>query len=686
MAAYEAWTVEWDMPTLVLDPFTRDVGDGWGEVRAGLVWAVVSGTPADHGVTGSRARHQMATRNLNYIDLIDLGTSYDVLDLLLPIRPGVVATGADFRVAIEARSSNSSNDWARWDIEFRTSGELAARHRRQIGGVQSNYAYVTLPFTYSAPDVVWSRFLLSGNDMYGKAWLNDFGDEPESWSAIELGGAAGVPAGTQAGVRSFINSANTNDLPVRVEFDSFQVAVPERYVDVTSYVDTAKEPFSTTSGDTPEASADTGGAVLPFVNPDQRFTPGNIRSPYHPNIRPGSRIRVRETILDQVFARLTGYVQYPEIAAWTQSTGEQPRDQQIGIPVVDRVAWIAQGRRMVSTLAEYIMYNAGPSLVAYWPLGESEGPDVNAAVGAPWTLTQKKGVIGSGNAPDSDPASITYGSAGIAPADDLSSIEFAPSIQTNLVNEYATFFTLIGTRPTPVTLSTGQVLTIVCWTRASEVLDPSLGADLIFLKSSADDANSARIQILGDTISAQAVWAGDWDGSVSGPPVTKDQPIPVAFRVGFDPDVVELWVRGEVYTDTMTVTTATTAVFDQLEIGGNTTFFGGYPGWVNHVQVYIGAEDDWTHDDFLAQYEMGLAGLERQTTGERIRTVLQYAGVDPADLGRIDQGASLMQRAALAGMNPIDAVTAAVETEQGEFYADGDGQPVFADRVRLYNI
>jgi hypothetical protein len=83
---------------------------------------------------------------------------------------------------------------------------------------------------------------------------------------------------------------------------------------------------------------------------------------------------------------------------------------------------------------------------------------------------------------------------------------------------------------------------------------------------------------------------------------------------------------------------------------------------------------------------MGLFGLERQSTGERIRTILQYAGVDPSELGRIDNGASLMQVARMAGRGPMDLVAEAVATEQGEFYADGSGLPVFTGRVRLYNI
>lgn len=221
----------------VEDGFDRAESNGWGTSDSGQLWVVVSGTAADHSVAVSRAQHNMATRNLNYIDLVDTGLSdLGVIDIRLPIRPGVVATGADFRVAIEARSSNSSNDWARWDVEFRTSGVLAARHRRQIGGAQTNHAYVTLPFTYGAASVVWSRFRLVGDDMYGKVWLTNLADEPGGWSATQDDGAAGVPAGSQAGVRSFINSSNSNALPLLVEFDNFRMINPQTFSGLTRSV------------------------------------------------------------------------------------------------------------------------------------------------------------------------------------------------------------------------------------------------------------------------------------------------------------------------------------------------------------------------------------------------------------------------------------------------------------------
>lgn len=454
------------------------------------------------------------------------------------------------------------------------------------------------------------------------------------------------------------------------------------WTDVTARVDTASAPFVVSDGDTPEASADTGGFTLPLQNHDQAFTPGNTLSALA--LRPGMRVRVRETIDGKVFDRGAGYTAYPEIEAWTESNASAPRDQLLMLPVIDRAAWLAQGRTFISTLAEHIIFHGGAALVGYWPLNESEGPDVHPAVGAPWTLTQTRRDVGSGNPSSDGSPEIAYGATGIAPADDASSITFAPAFAADPFVEYDSSIMLVGTRPTPLTLAAGQVLTVACWIRSTEVIPASSAALPVNLQSSANSDITAQIGMSSGgsgLFNAFGANDADWSGFIEfGPPIPVDQPMPVAIRVGFDPDVIELWVRGEVYTDTMTVTSATSAQFDLLKLGDT------YPGAVNHVQVYLGDPDDWDHDDFLAQYEAGLYGLERQSTGQRIRTLLQYAGVGGHELERVDGGASLMQVARLAGRNPMDLIAEAVETEQGEFWIAGDNQPVFADRTRLYNI
>lgn len=421
-----------------------------------------------------------------------------------------------------------------------------------------------------------------------------------------------------------------------------------------------------------------GVFVVQLRNRDDWLTPGNASSPYVSWWKQGRRCRFREIVGWLGFDLFDGFLEIPENTIRTQVVGDTDSDIVLTVTGLDLVGRHRNGRTFVSTLGEHIIFNGGTALVAYWPCGEANGPDVNTEVGGPWTLTQTTRTVAGGNPSSAAPPAITYGSVGVAPADDLGSILFAPAIAVDPVTEYDKSFLLVGKRSTPVTLAAGQVLTFACWARPTEVVPDSSAPIVISLRSSTNSDVVAHVTMNLGVIGCFGANDADWAGSVEGPPVPKDQPVPVAVRVGFSPATIELWVRGEVYTDTMTVISATSAQFDQVEIGNT------YPGAVNHVQIYLGSATDWTNTDFVAQYQMGLTGLERQTTGERINTVADYAGV-PSSQRDIDPGESLMQSASLAGKTAAQAWDEARDTEQGRLFAHG-GRLVFHDRRRIYDV
>lgn len=417
-------------------------------------------------------------------------------------------------------------------------------------------------------------------------------------------------------------------------------------------------------------------------NRDDALTPGNPLSPYVSWWKQGRRCRFREIVGWLAFDLFDGYIEIPENQIRTQVVGDTESDVTLTITGVDLVARNRNGRPFVSTLGEHIIHNGGSALVGYWPLNEAGGPDAQASVGAPWTLTETQHLFGPGSGSDVPAASITYGSTAVAPADDATCITFDPALANDAATEFDVWRYLLGTRTTPITLSSGQVVTVVCWTRWDRVIDaPGVGRSAIVaaLENSADSGDIyAMIDIDGGALEGQGGNQLDWFGLVTGPTFPLDHPVPVAVRVGFNPSTIELWVRGEVYTDTMTINTATTATFDQVRIGQ------GYPGSVSHVQVYVGAPSDWDHSDFLAQREMGLYGLERQSTGERINTIADYAGI-PASARDIDPGCSVMSVARLAGKTAAEVWDEARDTEQGRLLAHG-GRLVFHDRTRIYNV
>lgn len=673
--AYESWSVEWDMPVIADDRFNRWVYYSWG----GNWLTPTGGTVDNYNVDGSRGTILSPTGDTSSRNVLLPGSVGD-FDAVATFSVSQVSVGANINEQFRFRSVDGSNFYL-WSCAFDMSGNVDVAIIRVLAGSSTTLVSSSNVVTYEPDSDVHIYVQCRGSLLRAKIWIGDQDEPPSAWTLETTD--ANHPAG-QVGIRALLSGGNTNINPV-VRVDNLRVWVPERWVNITSRVDTAAAgPYTITSGDTPEASADTGGFGLPVQNHDQAFTPGNTLSPHAPNITPGSRIRVRETIGDRVFERGTGYVQYPEIAAWTESNQDAPRDQLITIPVVDRAAWIAQGRTLVSTLAEHVIYHGGTALRAYWPMGETEGPDVNPAIGGPWTISQAQRYNTLAFAPDAGQAAVSYGGTGVAPADELGAVTFEPSTAQAPTPDYVTSLILTGTRPAPLTLAAGQVLTVVCWTRPGELVPGALVFTLIEL--AVYDGFGNYTGFVGINIDADGNLVGygnklgSWSGTVTGPPAPTGHSMPIAVRVGFSPAVLELWVRGEVYPGVLTVGSALPLSLNVFNVAER------YPGAVNHAQVYLGDAADWSNQDFVAQHEMGLYGMERQTTGERIRTMLTYAGVDPSELGRIDDGASLMQAARLAGRNPMDLIADAVATEQGEFWIDGGNRPVFADRIRLYNV
>lgn len=413
-------------------------------------------------------------------------------------------------------------------------------------------------------------------------------------------------------------------------------------------------------------------------NRDDALTPGNPSSPYVSWWKQGRRCRFREIVGWLGFDLFDGYLEIPENTVRTQVPGDTDSDILMTVTGLDLVGRHRNGRTFVSTLGEHIIYNGAPSLVAYWPMNEADGPDVTPAIGAPWTVSEANQLNHWSYAPPG-PATITYGGQGIPAADDISSITFAPTTITTPLVDYVSSIMLTGVRPTDLTLGVGQAITVVCWTRPGELLAGATAFTLIecnYRSGLTFNAAGIFVNTSGNLVAYSN--SSDWGGTVVGPPAPINHPMPVAVRVGFSPPVMELWVRGEVYSDTMVVTTPNPATFNNLDIADR------YPGSVGHAQVYLGDPSAWTRDDFVAQYEMGLYGLERQSTGERVATVADYAGI-PASQRDIDPGESLMQAASLAGKTAAQAWDEARDTEQGRLFAHA-GRLVFHGRRRIYDV
>lgn len=448
---------------------------------------------------------------------------------------------------------------------------------------------------------------------------------------------------------------------VEVEF------TPGVWTEVTGRLDGT---YEIAGGDTPEASADPGGLALPLRNHDQEMTPGNVLGAHHP-IEPGIRCRVRDVIDGQSISLYTGYLQFPEAENWTASTAEAPRDQTIIWPFVDLVSFVDDSRTLAAALTEHIVHNGRGDLEALWPLTNERAPLLGVGpVTTPMTTTR------SSNGSGQPPLALPIPQGGNAP----------PAAEANALRCTRLYDAFTGSEAynrvlAPDTflpaIATGETVTVVFWfshQEAAAALFQQIAAFQII------GSSNINIELLRD--SATGVWTLSASGaqtatiSVGSPGL--DALLPIAIRYCPSPAAMEIWVGSVRLTTTPAGAAPTGMSLDGPDFGFQ---LGEYD--LSNVQVYIG--QTWGYTDYLTQIEQAYAPLERQLTGERIRTALLYAGID-VPMHRIDPGVAVMTSVQMAGRKAPDLIGDAVETEQGEYYADGDGLPVFADRLRLYNV
>ncbi len=440
------------------------------------------------------------------------------------------------------------------------------------------------------------------------------------------------------------------------------------WTDVTERVDGT---YNIAQGDTPEASADPGGLSLPVRNHDQWATPGNPVSPLAPYLKPGMRCRIKDAPADQVTPLFTGYLAYPEALSWTESNADNPREQIVHLPFVDLISYVDDSRTLAAAYTEYVIHNGRGDLKGFWPLTQERAPFLGIGPETlPMTISNStSGTVNPGArpTPQGGEAPPALEAAGLRAGYILD-----PSTGSEAYNRVLTPDTFIPA------IAPGDTVTAVFWMNhvtAATALFQQLAGFVIIGSSSTVDVSLVRDVSTGVwTLSAGGAQAA----SITAGPVGLDALLPVAIRYCPDPAVMELWVGSVRLTATPTGTPPADMTLDGPDFGFQ---FGSYD--LSGVGVYIG--QTWGYDDYLALIEQAYAPLEGQTTGQRIKTALEWAGVD-VPMHRINNGTSVMQAAVTANRKAPDLINDAVQTEQGEYYADGEGQPVFDDRTTLYNV
>jgi hypothetical protein len=207
----------------VLDTFTRTVANGWGTADSGQTWTTSGGTASDYSTQGTDGVHSLGAINTNRFTLVPSPTA-DV-DLQMDVATSALATGGPQYTHLIARATDVNNHYnAR--IAFNADQSLTLVLEKRVGGAQTDLATVPIPGTHAAGAYFTLRFQVQGSTLRAKAWPRGQ-VEPPIWQATATD--TSQTAAGSIGVRSILDGANTNTLPVLFTHAVFQLLNPQTF-------------------------------------------------------------------------------------------------------------------------------------------------------------------------------------------------------------------------------------------------------------------------------------------------------------------------------------------------------------------------------------------------------------------------------------------------------------------------
>lgn len=663
-----------DLPTIVGDNFNRTETDQWGTSTNGVVWTASGGVASNFAVDGSVGTITGSTADVTR--LVAAAPTVTDAEFRVKLRVPQLITGDEIDIGFRIRAQDDDN--AYWvTLYFQTDATIDAEMSvEEVGG------FTVLDSEAEIFDhVIDKDYMLAvrqvGSSLKMKAWPARQ-NEPQTWT---LEAEDDTFASGLAQVYFYRSAGNTNTNPVVWYDDVTIVSTDETMVDITDYaltVGNLGQNLEAARGRQTELSGmDPSRFSMRLNNMDGRFTPGNTYGAYYPSWEQDRRVVWTETIGYKTFILFDGYLEIPEVGL-TFEAADDPTlsDRTVTVAAVDRLAQLDRTAPFISTLAEYIRFNAGPTLAMYWPLTDAVTPFPNV-VARQKLLVETIG--GSTTASDQLPAVEPQGGVAI-PGDDgqFPQLLHGASAGAATGGEIALY-----TEDGLGTVASGETITMVAWVN----IDLTYDVTQVLLTLTTDDglALLRRESVADGGDFRLTIPTGNVTGAVDGVfTVGADVWYLIGIRWGFDPDSLEMWINDQTFDVTLAGASTTPTPISRYDTQ--------MAGTIAHMQVYIGDGDLWTNDHFVAQWQAGLDGLERQTTGERIFTIAQYAGIPESDLDLIGDGSSVMQMAQLAGKTAGQAMREAVDTERGRLFTNGSqtafhngGKIVFHDRHHIYN-
>lgn len=415
------------------------------------------------------------------------------------------------------------------------------------------------------------------------------------------------------------------------------------------------------------SSSEPGKFRLMLLNNDDRFTTGNPTSPYVAWWKQSRRLQIIETLADKDYVLADGYLEIPQTVVATQPVDPAaPKLITVGVTGVDVIARLRNSRKFKSALSEHIIYTGGSDLKGYWPMTEAAQPFNGAG---PTTAPLDMQLVRTGT---TGLAVSPQPNTGLAPVGgEASGARMVTAGNGTSGHAFTQVAMPSGFAPA---IGATDAVVVVFWISLPAIFSSNTSA---YHKVAGFVGPLANIAL--EMTSSSRTWvltSTGMTGTITGPTVADEALLPIGIYVNESTSTLELWTGSVRQTTTLAGAP-----------GGTGTLFWSGMGYqldydLSHLQIYVG--NNFTYSTFLEQISQAYAPLDKQRTGQRVNTILNYAGF-PAARRDIDPGASVMSTATLFGKTAGTALEEATTTERGRLFAQA-GRVQFHDRIRVLNV
>jgi hypothetical protein len=287
--------------TSATDAFGRSVSNAWGTADTGQSWTQTGGAASEYSVGSGVGTMAVAALNTSRI-MTMTAPSADV-DLQSDFATSVLATGGSHYAAVVARYTDVNNYYM-IRAQVGTDQTIILSLRRRIAGVEVELASAPTGLTHAAGTYFTLRMRILGSVLWAKAW--PVGSAEPDWmlSAADTG----ITVKGSMGVRSILDAANSNTLPVSFTFDNFRASLTVNDDDVTGKIvsDVSIQYGRDQNRELNPASV--GTASYSLVNVDRTFSPDFSTSALFGDLEPSRPAQGEVVFNGNTYPLFTGRV------------------------------------------------------------------------------------------------------------------------------------------------------------------------------------------------------------------------------------------------------------------------------------------------------------------------------------------------------------------------------------------